>query len=70
MTKAEKIIELLKMVDPEASLWGLAVAKAIAVPEPDRVVNLIIELRSQARDNEPMMKEILGAECYAEIMSI
>lgn len=69
MTKAQKIIQLLKGVDP-STLWGLAVAKAIEIPDADKVINLVIELRSQSRDNSKMMQGILGTECYNEIMSI
>lgn len=69
MTKVTKIIELLRAVNPE-TLWGLAIAKAVEIPDADRVVNLVIELRSQMRDNGPMMEEILGTACYAELLSI
>lgn len=69
MTKGQKIVELLKAVDPN-TIWGHSIHKVVHLENAEKVVDLVIELRSQSRDNPPVMEKILGAECFAEIMSI
>jgi len=64
-----KIIELLKAVNPD-SLWGTAIAKVVEIPDAPKVVELVIELRSQSRDNGPLMQEILGNELFTLLMAI
>ena len=69
MTKGQHIIELLKGVNPD-TLWGVAIHKVVATEHSHRAMDLVIDLRSQARDNPAVMREILGDEAFHEIMSI
>lgn len=69
MTKGAQIIKLLKAVDTE-SVWGTGISLVIQTKDADRVMDLIIDLRDQARDNPRGMKEILGEECFRLIMAI
>lgn len=69
MTRGQHIIRLLKTVNPE-TIWGLAIQRVVFNENSERVMDLVIDLRSQARDNGPVMREILGDEAYNEIMSI
>lgn len=69
MTRGQHIIQLLKTVSPE-TLWGLAIQKVVFNENSERVMDLVIDLRSQARDNPAVMQEILGDDTYREIMSI
>lgn len=69
MSKGAHIIELLKKV-PTESIWGTGIRLVVQTKDADRVVTLIADLRSQSRDNEWVMREILGDECYEAINSI
>lgn len=67
MTHRE-LVKLLRNVNP-MSLWGAAVRKVVdGKPTPDQVTELIRELRSQAKDNRQMMKEILGHHIFETII--
>lgn len=69
MTKGAKIIELLKTVNPD-SIWGTGIRLVVQTKDADRVVTLIADLRSQSRDDELVMRDILGDECFEAINSI
>lgn len=69
MTKGAKIIELLKTVNPE-TIWGVSIQKVVNAENADKIVDLVIDLRDQARDSPAIMKDILGAECFKAVMSI
>lgn len=69
MTKGQHIIELLKAVNPD-SIWGTGIRLVVQQENADKVMDLVIDLRDQARDNPEGMKDILGAECFKAVMSI
>jgi hypothetical protein len=69
MTKGERIIELLKKVETR-TIWGLGIERAVNNPDAYKVMDLVIDLRSQARDNGPVMRDILGDEAFDAIMTI
>lgn len=64
---AKAIAALLKNVNP-LSFWGNAIHLAIKNPTPEVIEELIISLRSQAKDNAQMMREILGSIIYDTII--
>lgn len=64
--EAQDIADLLRNVNP-LPLWGMAIHKAIADPTPERMEQLIKDLRSQAKDNPQMMRDILGGIIYEKL---
>ena len=47
------------------SLWGAAIRVVVdGKPTADDIDNLILELRSQSKDNPKIMAEILGRTIY------
>lgn len=69
MTKGEHIIELLKGVYT-GTIWGMAIEQVVKVEGGYRIMDLVIDLRGQARDNPVIMRDILGDEVYDAIMAI
>lgn len=45
---------------PDNTLWGLAISKVMDQPEPKKFRELVKQLKSQTKDNEPIMISILG----------
>lgn len=70
LTQQEKaFLECLKQVDAE-SLWGLAISNVVKNPEPTRLRRLVVDLKSQARDCEPVMLSILGQQCFDNLLTL
>lgn len=69
MTKGQHIIELLKTV-ANRGYWGIAIREVVHGDEAPKVMDLIIELRSQGKDQPEILREILGDECFQAVMAI
>jgi hypothetical protein len=70
LTLAElRFFRCLKAVNSN-SLWGAAIQTAMKEPTEDNVRRLAVQLKSQAVDNEPMIKQILGEDCFDTLMKL
>lgn len=69
MSKGAEIIELLKKVNTD-SIWGTGIRLVVQSPNSAKIIDLVIDLRSQARDNPALMMDILGYEAFEAITAI
>lgn len=63
------MIQLLRQV-PNVSLWGAAIHATLKKPTKKTVEELIVSLRSQAKDNPQMMRDILSGVIYDKIINL
>jgi hypothetical protein len=70
LTEQEKeFFKCLQQVDVE-SIWGLAISNVVKNPDIDRFRGLVIDLKSQARDSEGVMLDILGEKCFDNLLTL
>jgi hypothetical protein len=70
LTEQEKtFFKCLQNVDAE-SLWGLAISNVVKNPDVDRFRGLVTDLKSQAQDSEGVMLDILGQQCFENLLTL
>lgn len=62
--------EMIRDIEPDSSIWGLAISNVAKDPEPYKVKELIRQLKSQAADNIQVMKSIIGEPAYFQLKKI
>lgn len=67
--KEKQFFKCLQDVDAE-SLWGLAISNVVKNPDVDSFRGLVIDLKSQARDSEGVMLDILGQQCFENLLTL
>lgn len=68
LTQQEKeFFRCLQNVDTE-SLWGLAISNIVKNPDVDSFRGLVSDLKSQAQDSEGVMLDILGQQCFENLL--
>jgi hypothetical protein len=60
----------IKDIEPDASLWGLAISNVVLNPEVATFRRLIVQLKSQANDCPEVMQSIIGEPAYLNLKSI
>lgn len=65
----KELFKCLQNVDVE-SLWGLAISNVVQSPDVPRFRRLVCDLKSQANDNEVVMRDILGQQCFNNLISL
>lgn len=70
LTQQEKeFFKCLQNVDTE-SLWGLAISNVVNNPDVPSFRRLVNDLKSQARDSEGVMLDILGQQCFENLLTL
>jgi hypothetical protein len=64
----QKVFEQLENISHE-SLWADAIRLVVNARDPSRFRSLILQLQSQSRDNESVMRNILG-DAFDSVMSL
>jgi hypothetical protein len=67
--KEREFFNCLQNVE-EQSLWGYAISNVVKSPDVERYRGLIKSLKSQAQDCEPIMVNILGQECFDNLLNL
>jgi hypothetical protein len=62
-------LQLLKKVKGD-NLWAAIIRVVVKQDDADKFRQLIEQLQSQAKDNPPIMKEILGVKIYKSVMDL
>lgn len=70
LTRQEKqFFKCLQNVDVE-SLWGVAISNVVKNPDVDSFRGLVSDLKSQAQDSEGVMLDILGKQCFENLLNL
>lgn len=70
LTEQEKqFFKCLQQVDVE-SLWGVAISNVVKNPDVDSFRGLVVSLKSQAQDSEGVMLDILGKQCFENLLTL
>jgi len=64
-----QFFKCLQQVDVE-SIWGLAISNIVNKPDMPSFRRLITDLKSQAQDSESIMLDILGQQCFENLMTL
>jgi len=64
-----QFFKCLQQVDVE-SIWGLAISNVVKNPNVDSFRRLVTNLKSQAQDSEGIMLDILGQQCFENLMTL
>jgi len=67
--KERAFFKCLEDVDSE-SLWGLAISNVVKNPDVPKFRGLISSLKSQAKDCEVVMVDVLGQQCYYNLLNL
>lgn len=70
LNEREKVFLTLLDNADKNSLWGLAIENVIKKPSIVTLRKLICDLKSQARDCAPIMKNILGEPGYDYLLTL
>jgi hypothetical protein len=70
LTEQERqFFKCLQNVDAE-SLWGLAISNLVKNPDVESFRGLVVDLKSQAQDSESVMLDILGQQCFDNLLTL
>lgn len=70
LTQQEKeFFKCLQNVDAQ-SLWGVAISNVVKNPDVPSFRRLVVDLKSQARDSEGVMLDILGEQCFENLLTL
>lgn len=70
LTRQEKeFFKCLQNVDAQ-SLWGVAISNVVKNPDVPSFRRLVVDLKSQARDSEGVMLDILGEQCFENLLTL
>ena len=67
--KETEFFKCLENVDPE-SLWGLAISNVVKKPDVSKFRSLVCDLKSQANDCAEVMQDVLGKQCFDNLLSL
>jgi len=67
--KEKQFFECLKKVDVN-SVWGVAISNVVNDPDVSRFRRLVCDLKSQAHDSKEIMTNILGQECFDNLVNL
>lgn len=65
----ERFLNCLTAVDSN-SIWGLAIQKVLGDVSEEKFRALVVQLKSQERDNPQIMREILNEGCYETLLAL
>ena len=65
----KQFFKCLQNVDVQ-SLWGLAISNVVNNPDVPSFRRLVNDLKSQAQDSEGVMLDILGKQCFENLLTL